>query len=150
MDIGSKSGYPSSALSNFAPHPFVFQGVECKSMEGLLQAFKFEQWHIQIEMCKLVGIEAKRRGRSHTKKWQKTQTLWWKGVEYDRHGKGYQELLDEAYDALATNEKFCKALLASGQAVLKHAIGRTNARETVLTVSEFTRRLTRIRERLQG
>ena len=36
MDIGSKSGYPSSALSNFAPHAFVFDGVECASLEGLL------------------------------------------------------------------------------------------------------------------
>jgi hypothetical protein len=37
MDIGSKSGYPSSALSNFAPHAFEFDGVKCASMEGLLQ-----------------------------------------------------------------------------------------------------------------
>ena len=38
MDIGSKAGYPASALSNFASHPFVFDGVECASMEGLVQA----------------------------------------------------------------------------------------------------------------
>ena len=37
MDIGSGNGYPSGALSNFSPHPFVFDGVECNSMEGLLQ-----------------------------------------------------------------------------------------------------------------
>lgn len=36
MDIGSGSGYPSSTLSNFAPHPFVMDGVECNSMEGFL------------------------------------------------------------------------------------------------------------------
>lgn len=35
MDIGSKNGYPASALSNFAPHPFTIDGVECNSMEGL-------------------------------------------------------------------------------------------------------------------
>lgn len=39
MDIGSGKEYPSNALSNFAPHPFVFDGVECASMEGLLQSF---------------------------------------------------------------------------------------------------------------
>lgn len=37
MDIGSKSGYPSSALSNFAGHRFTLDGVEIWSMEGFLQ-----------------------------------------------------------------------------------------------------------------
>ena len=35
MDIGSKSGYPSSSLSNFAGHRFIFDGVECYSMVNL-------------------------------------------------------------------------------------------------------------------
>ena len=43
MDIGSKAIYPASALSNFSPHPFTFDGVECNSMEGLLQSFKFDK-----------------------------------------------------------------------------------------------------------
>lgn len=34
MDIGSKNGYPASALSNFAPHLFELDGVKCNSMEG--------------------------------------------------------------------------------------------------------------------
>ena len=38
MDIGSGSGYPSSTLSNFAPHAFTIDGVECASMEGFLQS----------------------------------------------------------------------------------------------------------------
>ena len=36
MDIGSGSSYPSCALSNFAPHKFIYDGVECASMEGFL------------------------------------------------------------------------------------------------------------------
>ena len=60
MDIGSKKGYPSSALSNFAPHPFVFDGIECSSMEGLLQAFKFKNADMQVEVCKLVGLNVVR------------------------------------------------------------------------------------------
>lgn len=149
MDIGSKCGYPAAALSNFAPHPFVFDGVQCASMEGLLQSFKFHQPHIQVEVCKLVGLAAKRRGQTHTKTWQRVQVLWWKGVAYDRHGQGYQDLLDRAYDALATNEGFCKALLATQDATLTHSIGRSNPRETVLTQAEFVRRLHRIRGRLR-
>ncbi|MBO5435963.1 hypothetical protein J6A31_09230 [bacterium] len=34
MDIGNGTGYPSAALSNFAPHGFIIDGVECASMEG--------------------------------------------------------------------------------------------------------------------
>ncbi len=66
MNIGSGSGYPSSALSNFSPHPFVFDGVECASMEGLLQSFKFDKPHIQNEVCKLVGKGAKFRGKKRS------------------------------------------------------------------------------------
>ena len=47
MDIGSGSGYPSANLSNFSPHPFVIDGVECNSMEGFLQSLKYEN----VEIC---------------------------------------------------------------------------------------------------
>ena len=57
MDIGSGNGYPSGALSNFSPHPFVFDGVKCNSMEGLLQSFKFDKEHVQAEICKLVHYQ---------------------------------------------------------------------------------------------
>ena len=60
MDIGSGNGYPSAALSNFAPHPFVIDGVECASMEGFLQSLKFSNPDMQKEVCKLIGIKAKR------------------------------------------------------------------------------------------
>ena len=63
MDIGSGSGWPSAALSNFAPHPFVIDGVECASMEGFLQSLKFKEPAMQAEVCKLVGKAAKFRGK---------------------------------------------------------------------------------------
>lgn len=47
MDIGSKCGYPASSLSNFSPHPFVIDGVECSSMEGFLQSLKFSSIDMQ-------------------------------------------------------------------------------------------------------
>lgn len=67
MDIGSKSTYPAGALSNFSPHPFTFDGVECASMEGLLQSFKQDKPHIQVETCKLVGLQAKRKGQKRNR-----------------------------------------------------------------------------------
>lgn len=148
MDIGSGNGYPSSALSNFACHPFEFDGVKINSFEGFLQSLKFSNEDMQVEICKLVGFAAKKAGRK--KNWQERQILYWKGVEYKRKSKEYQALLDRAYDALAKNTSFQKALLASGNAVLTHSMGRTKESETVLTRAEFCRRLARIRSRLQS
>lgn len=144
MDVGSKHGYPASSLSNFSPHPFVFDGIQVASMEGLLQSFKFDKPHIQAEVCKLVGFAAKARGKK--KDWRRTQTLHWSGVEYDRHGGEYQELLDRAYRAMYDqNPGFRAALKASGDAVLTHSMGRSNPSETILTVREFCSRLMALR-----
>lgn len=82
MDIGSKGDYPANKLSNFAPNAFTIDGVECASMEGFLQSLKFKNPDMQVEICKLVGIGAKRAGRD--KNWHKDQTLYWRGVPYKR------------------------------------------------------------------
>jgi hypothetical protein len=146
LDIHSGSGYPASALSNFAGHRFIFDGVECASMEGLLQSFKFDKIHIQEACCKLVGMAAKYRGKKRNKAWKTQQTLWWKGVEYKRDSQEYQDLLDHAYRALYDgSEKFRDALKASGDAVLTHSIGGNKESETILTEREFCGRLMRLR-----
>lgn len=147
MDIGSGHGWPADALSNFSPHPFEIDGVQCASMEGFLQSLKFSNPDMQREVCKLVGKAAKFKGKK--KKWWRTQTLFWQGVEIKRDSKEYQELLDKAFWALAKNTSFQKALLATGQATLTHSIGKTKITETVLTSSEFCGRLIKIRKELQ-
>ena len=147
MDIGSGTGFPSASLSNFAPHPFVIDGVECNSMEGFLQSLKFSNLEMQKEVCKLVGKAAKFKGKK--KKWWRTQTLYWQGQEFPRHSEEYQQLLDRAFDALAQNPSFQKALLATGDAMLTHSIGKTDASQTVLTRYEFCSRLMKIRGRLR-
>jgi len=144
IDIGYKSEWPASALSNFAAHRFVIDGVVCESMEGFLQSLKFEDPEVQEKVCKLVGVKAKYRGKR--KKWWLTQTLWWRGKKYDRHGKRYQKLLDRAYLALSKNKDFRKALLATGDATLIHSIGKTDPYRTILTEQEFCSRLEKIRE----
>lgn len=150
MNIGSGHGYPAGNLSNFSPHPFIIDGVKCASMEGFLQSLKFDKIHVQMEVCKLVGKEAKFKGKKRNKAWKRVQKLWWQGKKYDRHGQEYQKLLDRAFDALTENQSFQKALLTTGDAVLKHSMGKSNPKDTVLTVSEFCSRLTRIRTGLQG
>jgi len=143
MDIGSKSGYPSSSLSNFAPHPFEIDGVKCASMEGFLQSLKFESVDMQEYVCTLVGLAAKKKGRP--KNWYQSQTLWWRGKAIKRDSQEYQELLDRAYMCLNKNEGFRKALEATGDAVLTHSIGKSKMSETVLTTREFCSRLTKLR-----
>ena len=144
MDIGSRNGYPQSALSNFAPHPFEIDGVKCNSMEGFLQSLKFSNPDMQEHICTLVGMNAKRKGAG--KNWQKTQTLWWKGQPYKRDSEDYQILLNRAYNALNQNEGFRVALAATKGATLTHSVGKNKINETVLTTREFCSRLTKLRD----
>lgn len=146
MNIGTGTSYPANVLSNFSPHQFIFDGVECASMEGLLQSFKCPHEHIQVEICKLVGRAAKFKGKKY--KWFKNQKLFWQGKEYARDSKDYQELLDRAFDALNTNEHFKKALKATNDSKLTHSMGKSKINLTVLTENEFCSRLTKLRSLL--
>lgn len=143
MDIGSGKAFPCNALSNFAPHPFVLDGVECASMEGFLQSLKFKNPDMQRHVCTLVGKAAKFKGKD--KKWWREQKLFWLGQEFDRHGEEYQRLLNRAFNALFQNAGFRNALEASKPAVLTHSIGKTDPSRTVLTQSEFCGRLMKLR-----
>lgn len=148
MDIRSKLSYPAGALTNFAPYDFEIDGIKCASMEGFLQSLKTSNLFLQTEVCQLVGIEAKRWGEEHNVAWKETQKLYWRGCEYRRHGHEYQELLDRAYEALFQNEDFKKALLATGQEVLTHSIGKSDPSNTILTEEEFCSRLMKLRSKI--
>ena len=146
MDIGSSKGWPSSSLSNFAPHPFIIDNIECASMEGFLQSLKFKSPEIQIEVCKLVGKAAKFKGKK--KKWWRDQILYWQGESIKRDSEEYQEQLKRAYDALFENEGFRRALEATKGATLTHSIGNNDIHRTVLTEREFISQLNRLRKKL--
>lgn len=147
MNIGSANKGVPSRLSNFTPRKFIFDNVECNSMEGLLQSFKFDKYHIQVEVCKLTGIKAKRRGQKRNKIWKSKQCLWWKEKEYKRDSKEYQKLLDLAFEALFTNRKFKKDLLSTNNAILRHTIGKNKIQDTILTEKEFCNRLMKLRDK---
>ena len=141
MDIGSGAGYPAASLSNFAPHPFVFDGVQVNSMEGFLQSLKFSNPAMQEHVCTLVGKAAKFKGKK--KKWYREQTLYWKGQPIARRSEAYQVLLENAYLAmLYQSNSFRRALKATGNATLTHSMGRSKENETVLTEKEFVNLLT--------
>ena len=142
MDVGSNNSYPAGALSNFTARRFMFDGVVCASMEGLLQAFKFENMNAQTNTCALIGFNAKFKGKNRNKRWKSMQTLWWQGKAYKRDSKEYQQLLDRAYsDLYFQDSSFRKALEDAGNAIFTHSIGHSNEKETVLTEREFCSRL---------
>ena len=149
MDIGSGKEGPAGKLSNFPPSPFMFDGVLCNSVEGPLQAFKHKNPEMQVHVCSLVGRAAKFKGKK--KKWWRDQKLYWQGNEYDRHSPEYQQLLDRLFQAVFDqNESKRNALLATGNAVLRHSMGKNDPSKTVLTEQEFCSRLMKNRSRLQA
>ena len=147
LDIHSKGKWPSCALSNFYPHQFEFDGVECASMEGFLQSLKYKDINKQREICALTGRDAKDRGSGT---WVFNQDLYWKGKQYNRHGIDYLRLVRNAYDAMYSQcEDFRKALKAVGNKRLFHTIGKTDPHDTVLTECEFIQMLNLMRDRLK-
>lgn len=113
-------------------------------MEGFLQGLKFKDVDMQVHVCTLVGRKAKSKGNK--KNWKDSQILYWQGVEYKRDSKEYQDLLDRAYNELFKNDKFKKALIASGNANFTHSLGKNKISETVLTTREFCSRLMALKD----
>lgn len=151
LDIMSKAEQPLNILSNFHPNEFELDGIQCASMEGFLQSLKTNDPDEQIRVCALNGATAKLYF-AHTWKnlrWKLTGVLCWKGQKIKRTSRAYELLLDRAYAALAENPQFAAALLATGDAVLVHSIGKHNRRLTVLTEAEFVSRLMNIRDELR-
>lgn len=147
LDIHSKGCWPKKELSNFYPHRFVFDGVECASMEGFLQSLKYKDVDKQREICTLTGRYAKDRGNGT---WIFNQDLYWKGKQYNRHGIDYLRLIHNAYDAMYSQcEDFRKALKAVGNKHLFHTIGKIDPHDTVLTEDEFIQLLNLMRDRLK-
>jgi hypothetical protein len=109
-----------------------------------LQSLKFESVDMQKYVCTLVGKTAKFKGKK--KKWWQSQTLYWQGHPYKRDSAEYQNLLNKAYNALSTNTGFMNALKATNNANLTHSIGRNKTSETILTSSEFCKRLMYLRD----
>lgn len=148
VDIGSNAAYPAGVLSNFTPYAFTFRGIEFVSMEALLQGLKFEGVEKQAKIFKLVGVQAKFKGKK--RKWYLDQRLYWQGKPMMRDSEEYQSLVNEAFDALAQNVDFQKALLATGDKRLYHSMGKSDPTKTILTEEEFCSVLTKIRTRLQN
>ena len=140
LDIHSKKRGIAGRLSNFTKRSFVFDGMACRSIEGVLQSFKFQSFEEQAIVCGLWGIQAKLAGENRN--WKQTQTLFWNGKAYRRESDEYQHLIDRLYLAVfEQDEHFRKDILKAGTYRIEHRIGSRDPKETVLTEAEFIGRL---------
>ena len=135
-DIHSKKRGIAGRLSNFTHRSFVFDGVPCRSIEGVLQSFKFSSQKEREIVCGLWGIQAKLAGEMQN--WKESQTLYWNGESYARESAEYDSLLLRLYNAVyEQDEKFQRDIKKARRYKLTHSIGKNDPKETVLTEREF-------------
>ncbi len=144
IDIGSEESSVGQKLSNFSEFHFYVDGIFCASMEGFLQSLKFSDPDKQVDICKLVGLKAKFKGKK--KKWYLKQKLYWQGKIIERDSIEYQDLLDKAFSELYKNPSYKSLLKKTKGCFLTHSIGKTDIKQTVLTIDEFCTRLMAMRD----
>jgi len=146
VDIHSKRYGFAGRLSNFTKREFVFDGAECKSIEGVLQSLKCKDSDEQKRICMLSGIDAKNAGADFD--WKTDQMLHWNGAEYPRDSIEYEKLIKRLYEAVyVCDSSFKKDIEDSKEYILDHSIGVEDKAETVLTKEEFISNLTMLQGR---
>lgn len=147
IDIHSKAKYPSCELSNFAEHHFVLDGIQCNSIEGFLQSLKYMSSKNQLKVCLKVGTEAKSAG-DKKRLWKITKKVYWQGKCMGLFSDELQTLIDRAYLACFEQcPEYRKALLDTANEKFSHSIGKTDARNTILTAYSFVKRIEMLRMR---
>lgn len=145
VDVRSSSPGAAGRLSNFTARSFVFDGVQCGSVEGVLQSFKCADVVRQQEICALSGNEARMAGREYD--WREAQVLYWQGASYPRESTEYQQLITRLYDAVyAQDESFRADIACVRGREITHRLGGRDVRKTILTRTEFEEQLMRLAE----
>ena len=148
VDVHSDAPYPGNVLSNFFPHRFHFDDVDCSCVEGLLQSLKYQDPVRQTEIAKLVGSSAKHAGATQNNVWQSSGVLWWRADPIGRNSERYQLFLQSIYDCVfSQSAAFRDALMATRGRLITHRIGTRVASGTVLTEREFVRNLAKLRSK---
>ncbi len=153
MDIRFDSRGPEAGASTLANSEFTFDGVECASLESLLQAFKLKEPSRQAALCKQNSKRAKKTGENNNRNWQKKGgKIHWNGIVYERNSKEYQDLLERIYDAWAENKNVKKAILSTRESPLlcSELPKFVDFYKVVLTRDEHLIQVYRLRDRLQA
>jgi hypothetical protein len=145
IDIQMNAPSIGGRLSNLTRRSFVFYGIECASIEGVLQSLKLPDPIQQYETCRLFGFQARKAGKNQD--WQAKQELYWMEKTFPRDSQEYQELLNTLYKAaFDDNAKFREDLAFSKGYKLTHRIGSDDPTKTILTKDEFISRLEWLRD----
>ena len=150
FDIYSKNPYPSGTLSNFKRCSFELDGVECASIEGVLQSLKVlippmkdnsqlwaERLKLQEQVCSYANNKAKRMG-NFLNLFNHDMILNWRGQIFGRTSKEYQRFLKKLFEARFLADKdYQNAIYDTRNFKLIHTIGKHNKAETCLTEQEF-------------
>jgi len=140
IDIKSQAPGAIGRLSNYTARRFVFDGISCGSLEGVLQSLKCPDPQKQVEICALAGGEAKHAGSLYD--WKAEQTLYWQGQTFPRQSDEYQRLLDRLYLAVyEQDEGFRRDISEIKGKNVDHRMGLSDPEKTVLTRQEFVQRL---------
>lgn len=139
-------------LSNQALYSFEFDGYMCRSMDSLLQSFKFQDVEEQMKVLGYTGDKAARYARKTgmEDRWKNDGLLYWKGHPYERNGAPYQALLYGAYRAkLYYKDGYLYDLLRrqcrSSEAKITCSELPKDPKEAVLTEKEFCEILTNLK-----
>ena len=152
IDINSNSSNAVAArLSNFTLRTFDFDAVQCVSIEGVLQAFKFDDSHqLQRQICLMSPMKAEEMGAEFPC-WKQDKKLFWNGNYYNRLNNEYKELITSLYDTVCNQDPtFTDDLVALGKEKICHSIGLSDPSDTVLTENEFIYQLNRLRMKTKG
>ena len=148
INISGSSGNPVVArLSNFTLRNFTFDGMQCVSIESVLQSFKFNDGvGLQRQICLMSPKKAKEMGTEFPG-WKEEQILFWDNHEFNRHGQEYHQLVSRLYDEVYNQDAtFKDDILALGNEEICHSIGKSDTHDTVLTEQEFMKQLNRLRK----
>ena len=140
----------AKALSNLFPYSFRFRGKKVASIEGVLQGIKYKDKTSQNKVLKYFGLDAYHtRACNNFEFWGNTRLLYWQGKPINRDSQDYQNFIDELYLSVAKNPLYRRALKASGNKYLLHAIGGEDKTFTILTREEYELRMNTIRAFLE-
>ncbi len=142
VNVGfSNHGRLPKILSNLFPYEFYFKGYKFSSAEGFFQGIKFKDKKARKLVYKMSGLNSNRIKAATDFDWQKNQTILFENKEIDRHGKEYENLVDELYVSMLQNPLYVGALKAVKDKYILHAIGEPDSNLTVFTRYEFEKEL---------
>ena len=127
-------------LSNFTERDFTFDQIRCKSIESVLQSFRFLDMMDQAGIC---GMDAKEARQAESDKdWKETGILYWMEKSYQRQGVEYQALLDRLFQSVyEQDDSFRVDTILCHNADLRVKRWSRNPLATLLTQGEFLDRL---------